>query len=115
MEVTPRQIEYFERAGGNHPFREWLDRLKDGKARARIEYRLVKLALGNFGDSRAVGEGVIELKEDFGPGYRIYCAEDGPVWVVLLLGGDKSTQVRDISRAKDFWRVFKQRKGKEHA
>ena len=65
--------------------------------------RLDRLELGNFGDCKPVGEGVLELRLDFGPGYRVYFAEDGPIIVLLLIGGDKNTQTKDIKTAKAYW------------
>lgn len=110
MEVRRREPNYFEEAKGRYPYREWLLSLKDPAAIARLDIRLTKLTMGNFGKWRPVGEGVIELKEDFGPGYRIYVAEDGPVVVVILCGGDKRSQTADIQRAKEYWRIYKSRK-----
>ncbi len=69
--------------------------------------RLDRLEQGNFGDCKAVGDGVLELRMDFGPGYRVYFAEDGPDVVLLLLGGDKSTQDKDIETAKTYWREYR--------
>lgn len=101
--------EYLTDAGRN-PFREWMDGLRDLQARARIRIRLNRVRLGNFGDSKSVGEGVLELRMDFGPGYRVYLGQDGDVLVILLCGGDKRTQARDITRAKEFWRSYRGRK-----
>lgn len=81
-------------------FSEWLRDLKDRQGRARIISRLDRLEDGNPGNSRSVGEGVVELKIDFGPGYRVYYIQRGEVLIVLLCGGDKSTQAKDIQRAK---------------
>ena len=110
MEVGARTLYYFEETRGRYPYREWILNLKNPVAVARLDVRLTKLTLGNFGKWRAVGEGVIELKEDFGPGYRIYVAEDGPVIVVILCAGDKRTQPADIQRAKEYWKQYKSRK-----
>lgn len=85
------------------PFREWLDELKDRRSRAAIDARLLRLRLGNFGDSKSVGGGVRELRVHRGPGFRVYFAEDGDRIVVLLLGGVKGTQSADIRTAKRFW------------
>lgn len=87
-------------------FSEWLRNLKDRQARARIAIRLDRLEEGNPGNSKSVGEGVVELKIDFGPGYRIYYIQRGEVLIVLLCGGDKTTQARDIQRAKAITRVL---------
>jgi putative addiction module killer protein len=82
-------------------FAHWLDSLRNRAAVARINIRIRRLSLGNPGDVRPVGAGVSELRIDYGPGYRIYFIHRGPGTVVLLCGGDKSTQDRDIGRAKE--------------
>lgn len=81
-------------------FATWLDRLKGKRARARILARLDRLTLGHLGDVKPVGSGVSELRIDHGPGYRVYLVQRGAVLIILLCGGDKSTQSRDIARAK---------------
>ncbi|MFA7645628.1 MAG: type II toxin-antitoxin system RelE/ParE family toxin [Phenylobacterium sp.] len=86
------------------PFREWLENLRDRKAAAKIAARLARLELGNFGDAEPVGEGVTELRIHFGPGYRVYVVQRGQILVVVLCGGDKSSQDRDIKRAKEMAR-----------
>ena len=80
-------------------FAGWLERLKDRNARARIQVRLDRLALGLAGDVKPVGSGVSELRVDYGPGYRVYFKQQGRELVMLLIGGDKRTQGRDIERA----------------
>lgn len=80
-------------------FAGWLDDLRDLRGRARIQARLERLALGNPGDVRPVGEGVSELRINYGPGYRVYFTKRGQQLVVLLAGGDKSTQAADIQTA----------------
>ena len=81
-------------------FAAWFARIRDRSAKARIEARLDRLALGNPGDVKPVGEGVSELRIPYGPGYRVYYMQRGEVLVILLCGGDKSTQDRDITQAK---------------
>lgn len=81
-------------------FDEWLRNLQDRKGRARILARLESARLGNLGDVKSVGEGVREMRVHFGPGYRLYFAQRGHVLLLLLCGGDKSTQTRDIARAR---------------
>jgi len=81
-------------------FRKWRLQLKDERTRAVIASRLDRLAFGNVGDAKPVGEGVSELRIDYGPGYRIYFQKRGNSFVVLLCGGDKSTQSKDIRTAK---------------
>lgn len=88
------------------PYSEWIREL-DGKTAGRIRSYVGRLKSGNFGDSRSVGHGVVELKIDFGPGYRVYYLRDGEEIVVLLCGGDKGSQAGDILRAwafaVDYW------------
>jgi putative addiction module killer protein len=80
-------------------FAKWLDGLHDIRARARILVRIERLAAGNPGDVKSVGEGVSELRIDYGPGYRVYYKKQGQKVVILLAGGDKSTQAKDIKTA----------------
>jgi putative addiction module killer protein len=80
-------------------FAKWLDELHDIRARARILVRIERLAAGNPGDVKVVGEGVSELRIDYGPGYRIYYKKQGQKVVILLAGGDKRTQAKDIKTA----------------
>ena len=81
-------------------FAGWLRKLRDEQARARILIRIRRLSLGNFGDSKPVGEGVSELRIDYGPGYRVYFHRIGNLIVLLLVGGTKKTQHADIATAK---------------
>jgi putative addiction module killer protein len=80
-------------------YRDWIDSLKDRTGRARVQVRVDRLAHGNPGNLRALTEGVIELKIDVGPGYRVYYTERAGVLIILLAGGDKSSQTKDIQRA----------------
>lgn len=113
MRTYPFELEYYVTADGKVPFKEWLEALKDVAARAKIRIRLDRTRLGNLGDSRSVGGGVHELKVDYGPGYRLYFAREGQRVILLLMGGDKSSQAKDVARAKLFWEDWKRRK--EHA
>ena len=81
-------------------FRDWLAVLRDKQAAAIIRRRITRLELGNFGDTKTIGGGVGELRIDFGPGYRLYFTRRGQEVVILLCGGDKGSQARDIARAK---------------
>ena len=81
-------------------YADWFDRLRDRRAQARIDARLLRFSLGNPGDVKSVGDGVQELRIDYGPGYRIYFARVGDLVVILLAGGDKSTQQADVEIAK---------------
>ena len=89
--IEVRQTEVFAR---------WFDSLRDRQVRARINVRIRRLSLGNFGDVKPVGEGVSELRIDFGPGYRVYFVSRGRTLVILLAGGDKRNQDRDIKKAQ---------------
>ncbi len=109
MEIYPYSIEYYLTAANKKPFKEWLDGIDIG-ARAKIRIRLDRVRLGNLGKNRSVGEGVYELKIDYGPGYRVYYALNGKTVVLLLLGGDKSSQKKDIIQAKAYWQDHKERK-----
>ena len=103
------ELDRYQRADGHEPFSEWLNSLRDKTAQARIRIRLRQLEAGNFGDSESVGEGVVELRVHIGAGYRVYCGRHGKTFVVLLCGGDKSSQAADIVRAKHLWTEWKQR------
>ena len=81
-------------------FIDWLVALRDVAARARIAKRIDRIAQGNFGDAKSVGDGVSELRFTFGPGYRVYYTRRGDIVVILLCGGDKGSQEQDIERAK---------------
>ena len=89
-------------------FDAWLSALADNKGKARVLARLTAAEFGNFGDCEAVGEGVSEMRIHFGPGYRVYFTRRGKVVYLLLLGGDKSTQARDIKRAKELASMIKE-------
>lgn len=95
--VEVRQTPEYER---------WFASLKDRAARVRVDIRIRRLSLGNLGAVEPVGEGVSELKIDCGPGYRVYFAKHGSHYVLLLAGGDKSTQARDIRKAKELARKY---------
>lgn len=88
-------------------FTKWFNGLKDRRAKARIQARIDRLEMGNFGDVAPVGEGVSELRIFYGPGYRVYFIQQGSVVLILLSGGDKSTQNADITRAKKLARQIK--------
>jgi putative addiction module killer protein len=112
METVPKEVVYYSTKEGKLPFRDWFFGLRDADARARITVRLNRLALGLMGDWKSVQEGVYELRVDYGPGYRVYFGQDGPKVVLLLCGGDKRTQDRDIRSAKKYWQDYLGRKDK---
>ncbi|MES1156481.1 MAG: type II toxin-antitoxin system RelE/ParE family toxin [Alphaproteobacteria bacterium] len=94
-------------------FAEWLRSLRDRTGAARIEIRIDRLARGNPGDVKSVGEGVSEMRIDFGPGYRVYFARRGEEWIVILAGGDKGSQDKDIKAALKLWSSWKDGKDGE--
>lgn len=94
------------RKGRSTPFSEWLASLKDVRTVGIVRARLNRIRLGNFGDCKSVGGGVEELRIDFGPGYRICYARDGALVVILLCGGSKRTQARDILTAQRYWKEY---------
>ncbi|MFI5362853.1 MAG: type II toxin-antitoxin system RelE/ParE family toxin [Elusimicrobiota bacterium] len=100
----------YRTASGFSPFEEWFEALRDVVGCANIMVRLDRADSGNFGDHRSVGAGVVELRIHYGPGYRLYLAQQGPEIIVLLLGGDKNSQPRDVERAHEYWKDYKRRK-----
>ncbi len=100
----------FRSPNGRVPFDDWLTELRDKRTIARILARIARLRQGNFGDCKPVGGGVSELRVDFGPGYRVYFGQDGKRLVILLCGGDKRSQSRDIRLAKQYWHEFEENK-----
>jgi putative addiction module killer protein len=107
--ITPKELLAYRTREGRTPFNEWLDELDDQNIVARVLARLARVRRGNLGDCKSVGEGVSELRVDYGPGYRVYFAQKGQTLVILLCGGDKRTQEKDIQRAKQYWHDYKQR------
>lgn len=99
MALTVRE---YVTAAGRAPFREWLDTLTVAM-RARIQARVLRFELGNLGDHKNVGHGVWEARVMTGPGYRLYFGRDGESVILLLIGGDKASQVKDILRARQMW------------
>ncbi|HNY02998.1 MAG TPA: type II toxin-antitoxin system RelE/ParE family toxin [Bacteroidales bacterium] len=96
---------------GKQPVEDWLDGLNDAKGRAKIRARINRFRAGNPGKFRMVGPGIMELKIDFGPGYRIYYAKVGDKIILLLCGGDKSSQSADIKTAGEYLSDYKRRTG----
>ncbi|MGA8203824.1 MAG: type II toxin-antitoxin system RelE/ParE family toxin [Woeseiaceae bacterium] len=106
---SPVRVCEYQSSDGRTPLSEWLDGLSDRRARARIVARIDRLGVGLFGEWKSVGGGVCELRIDHGPGYRVYYARHGRTLVLLLCGGDKRTQTRDIRRAHEYWKDYKAR------
>ncbi len=115
MKVIAREVVLFRTKEGRIPLVEWLQTVRDRRLQQRIQARIDRLSLGNFGHTRSVGEGVHELKIDFGPGFRIYFGCHGEKIVVLLYGGDKGSQDEDIKEAKKFWKAYKRKAYSEHS
>ena len=95
---------------GDSPFEDWFSRL-DETAAAKVSVAIARLGQGNTSNAKGVGEGVLEYRIDWGPGYRVYFGRDGEVLVILLTGGTKQRQARDIVRAKEFWADYRRRRG----
>jgi len=109
VEATPKEIRVYVTEEGREPFNEWIASLRDVKARAKIRVRLDRVSLGNFGDCHEIGQGLQELRIDHGPGYRVYFGQEEGTIVLLLCGGDKSTQAKDIDTAKRYWNEYRRR------
>jgi putative addiction module killer protein len=105
------EIRYYAERSGKDVFNDWLSRSVDSRAHARIEARINRLAAGNFGDSKSLGQGLSELRIDYGPGFRVYHSMIGIECVLLLCGGDKHREARDIERARDYLNDYKERIG----
>jgi putative addiction module killer protein len=98
-----QDVRVYSRSDGSEPFTDWLRGLRDGTARNRIRQRIARVRLGNFGDARSLGAGLFELRIHFGPGYRVYFGREIDRIVILLCGGDKGSQARDIERSRGYW------------
>ncbi len=105
------KISIYVTDDGKSPFLSWLNSIKDSKMQRRIKLRIDRLIDGNFGDCKSVGDNLYELRMFFGPGYRVYYSIEDDVLVILLTGGDKSTQTEDIKKAKQ---CLKEYKGGQH-
>src|SRR5688572_13876645 len=103
------EIRYYAGPDGYQPFAEWFADL-DTTARAKVTRAVLRLEQGNLSSVKSVGEGVLEYRIDFGPGYRVYFGRDGETRVLLLTGGTKKRQQRDIEAARGHWRDYKRSK-----
>ena len=110
MEAKERAIRTYVTPQRTLPFEEWILRIKDKRSRARILQRIDRLMLGNFGDCHSVGGGVNELRIHYGPGFRVYFGLESPNIVILLYGGDKNSQTKDIPIAQAYWKEYKSEK-----
>jgi putative addiction module killer protein len=106
--TQPRDLQFYRTPNGREPFNEWYRSIRDPNTKYRIQIRLERLKDGNRGDCRSVGEGVFELRLHYGSGYRIYFGEVHHMVILVLCGGDKSSQQRDIERAKTYWSEYKE-------
>jgi putative addiction module killer protein len=104
-----KELRTYRTRDGKEPFTDWLLTLKDRVTRVQIRNRVNRISLGNYGDYKSIGEGVYELRISYGPGYRVYFAEQTNTIVLLLIGGDKSSQEKDIAKAKQYWKDIKGR------
>lgn len=107
--MAEKTVIVYKTQGDEEPFTEWLFSLRDKITRHRIETRIDRIGQGNYGDYKRF-QGIIELRLDFGKGYRLYCGEDGDMLVVLLIGGDKGSQDKDIKKASEYWRDYHEQK-----
>ncbi|MBG0807841.1 type II toxin-antitoxin system RelE/ParE family toxin [Methylosinus sp. H3A] len=103
------ELRYYLRVDGKSPFEDWFSSL-DSAAAAKVAVALARLEQGNLSNAKGVGEGVLEYKIDWGAGYRVYFGRDGDVVVILLTGGTKKRQQKDIEAAKASWADYKRRK-----
>ena len=103
------EIRYYVASHGGSPFEVWFSNL-DIAERAKMTVAIARMEQGNLSRTKSVGEGVVEYKIDFGPGYRIYFGRDGDTLIILLTGGTKKRQQRDIEMAAGFWRDYKRTK-----
>ena len=104
--MPEHDIRKLELENGKVPFDDWFESLRDMRMQAAVDARLARVRAGNFGDHKSVGGGVSELRVRIGLGLRVYYGEQGKQLVILLGGGDKATQTRDINRAKQLWRQW---------
>jgi putative addiction module killer protein len=106
------ELRYYLASDGGSPFEEWFNDL-DAPAAAKVAVALARLEQGNLSNAKAIGEGVLEYRIDWGPGYRVYFGRDGEVLVILLTGGTKQRQQRDIEAAKRNWTDYKRRRPRQ--
>ena len=109
MQARPRDVRLYITSDGHRPFEEWVESIRDIKTQTKILDRIPRVRRGNFGDSRHLDGGLYELRIHYGAGYRIYLGEVDSQTVLLLWGGSKRTQRRDIQRARTYWEDFKRR------
>ncbi|MTI15131.1 type II toxin-antitoxin system RelE/ParE family toxin [Sansalvadorimonas verongulae] len=108
--TTHREAHEYETEDGHRPYSDWIKSLRDKRAAAKLVGAVRKMEGGNFGDSKPIGEGLSEYRINYGPGYRIYYKVEGSRIIILLCGGDKSTQQVDIQNAQAYWADYQARK-----
>jgi putative addiction module killer protein len=104
-----KEIRFYRTRDGKEPFTEWYQSLKDKKLGAQVKSRLERVTLGNYGDYKALGGGVYELRIHYGAGYRLYFSEENEIIVLFLIGGIKSSQLKDIQKARAYLADFRER------
>lgn len=107
------QIDYFRDAAGKSPYKKWYDSIQDSLTQTIIDARLARVRLGNFGDCKSLGQTVYELRITHGPGYRIYFGKKNERVILLLCGGDKGNQEKDIKKAQELWKIWRQENEKK--
>ena len=108
MQIRPREIRIYTTSNGRSPYRQWSTRIRDEKLRTAISTRLTRLETGNLGDFKRLNQDLYELRIHYGSGYRIYFGSFQNTVIILLCGGTKGTQQRDITRAQNYWNDFLQ-------
>lgn len=106
MQILPREILHYTTPSGNNPYRRWYTQIKDQAAQIAISNRISRIRSGNFGDYKRLSKDLYELRIHYGPGYRVYFEVFQSDIVILLCGGTKGTQQRDIRRAQNYWNDF---------
>ena len=109
MQIKPRDVQYYETPTGKLPAKDWLESVKDSLTQAILYKRIRQAGLGQFGKTRNVGEGVSELKVDYGPGFRVYYGIHEDKLILILLAGSKRSQESDIKKSKAYWAEWKGR------
>lgn len=106
------EVEIYETSRGKRPFDTWFEDIREYNSRAKILTRIDRLKVGNFGDCKSVGDHVCELRIHYGPGFRIYYSKIGNKLILLLCGGNKSSQTKDINKAKEYLEDYQNREKK---
>jgi putative addiction module killer protein len=108
--VVNYKVKVYQDLDGSRPYRKWMDEWRDPCAKVKITARINRVKIGNLGDYKSVGGGVLELRVHYGPGYRVFFGIDRKEIVILLCGSDKSDQIAGIEKAKELWNCYKQEK-----